>query len=75
MWVTKLLKQTLVMSEISNVCNVVEGQCIQAMKIVRHHANDRFDWLISGHQSFNPSREAIFILSGKYKRFTFVHSV
>ena len=63
------------MSEISNVCNMVEGHCIQPMKIVRDHANDRFDWLISGHQSVNPSREAIFILSGKYKRFTFVHSV
>ena len=45
------------------------------MKIVRHHANSRFDWLISGHQSVNPSREAISILSGKYKRFTFVHPV
>ena len=54
------------MSEISNVCNAVEGHCIQAMKIVHHHANDRFDWLISG---LNPSREAISILSGKYKRF------
>ena len=47
----------------------------QAMKIVRHHVSDRFDWLISGHQSVNPSREAISILSGKYKRFTLVHSV
>ena len=28
-----------------------------AMKIVRHHANGRFDWLISdkGHQSFKRS--------------------
>ena len=26
-------------SEISNVCNVVEGRCLQAMKIVRHYAN------------------------------------
>ena len=25
-------------SEISNVCNAVEGHCFQAMKIVRHHA-------------------------------------
>ena len=40
-----------------------------------HHANGRFDWLISGHQSVNPSREAISIVSGKYKRFTFVHPV
>ena len=45
------------------------------MKIVHHHANGRFDWLISGHQSVNSSREVISILSGKYKRFTFVHSV
>ena len=45
------------------------------MKIVHHHANGRFDWLISEHQSVNPSREAISILSGKYERFTFVHPV
>ena len=53
--------------EINNVCKVVEGHCLQAMKIVRHHANGRFDWLISGHQSVTPSREAISILSSKYK--------
>ena len=40
---------------------------------MRHHANGSFDWLISGQQSVNLSREAIPILSGKYKRFTFVH--
>ena len=34
-----------------------------------------FNWLISGHQSVNLSREAISALSGKYKRFTFVHPV
>ena len=62
-------------SEISNVCNAVESHCFQVMKIVRHHANGRFDWLISGRQSVNPSREAISILSGKHKRFTFVHPV
>ena len=45
------------------------------MKIVHHYANGCFDWLISGKQSVNPSREATSILSGKYKRFTFVHSV
>ena len=44
-------------SEISDVCNAVEGHCLQAMKIVHDHANDRFDWLNSGHQSINPSRE------------------
>ena len=53
-------------SEIGNVCK----------KIVHHHANGRFDWLISGHHSINPSREVISILSsGKYKRFTFVNHV
>ena len=62
-------------SEISNVCNAVEGHCVQATKIVRHYANGRLDWLISGHQSVNPWREAISILSGKYKRLTFVHPV
>ena len=62
-------------SEISNVCNALEGHCIQAMKIVHHYANGRFDWLISGQQSVNPSRESISILSDKYKRFTFVHPV
>ena len=53
----------------------MEGHCLQAIKIVHHHANGRFDWLISWHQSVNPSREAISILSGKYKRLTFVHPV
>ena len=63
-------------SEIGNVCNPVEDHCLGAMKIVHHHDNGRFDWLISGHQSINPLREVIFILSsGKYKRFTFVHPV
>ena len=50
----------------------MEGHCLQAMKIVHDHANGRFDWLISGH---NRSKEAISILSSKYKRFTFVHPV
>ena len=62
-------------SEIGNVWNPVEDHCLQAMKIVHHHANGRFDWLTSGHQSINPSRDVISILSGKYKRFTFVHPV
>ena len=63
-------------SEIGNVCNPVEDHCLGAMKIVHHHANGRFHWLISGHQSINPSGEVISILSsGKYKRFTFVHPV
>ena len=62
------------MSEISNVCKAVECLCLclEAMTIVHHHANGRFDWLISEHQSVSPSREAIFVLSGKYKRSMFV---
>ena len=62
-------------SEISNFGGAVEDHCLQAMKIMHHHANGRFDGLISGQQSVNPSREAISILSGKYRRFTFVHPV
>ena len=61
-------------SEIGKVCNTVEGHCLQAVKIMRHHANGRFDWLIFGHQSVNPLREAISVLSGKYKRFTCVNN-
>ena len=53
----------------------MEGHCLLAIKIVNHHANGRFDWLISGYQSVNRSREAISLLSGKYTRFTFVHPV
>ena len=55
------------MSEISNVCNALEGHALQAIKIVHHHANGLFDWLISKQQSVNPSTEAISILSGKNK--------
>ena len=64
-------------SEISDVCNAVEGHCLQAMKIVRDHGNGRFHGLISGQKSVNPSREAISIVSDKYKRFMFmfVHPV
>ena len=63
-------------SEIGNVCNPVEDHCLGAMKIVHQHTNGRFDWLISGHQSINPSREVISVLSSsKYKRLTFVHPV
>ena len=58
-------------SEISTVCNAVEDHCSQAINIVRHQANGRFDWLISGHQSVDLSREAILyflqFLSGKHK--------
>ena len=62
-------------SEISNVCNAVKDHCLQAMKILHHHTNSCFDWLIFGQQSVDPPREAISILSGEYKRFTFVHPV
>ena len=41
--------------------------CLQAMNM------GCSDCLISGHQSVNPSREVFSVLSGKYKRFTFVH--
>ena len=62
-------------SEAGYVCKPVEYHCLRAMKIVHHHANGRFDRLIFGHQSVNPSREVISILSDKYKRFTFAHTV
>ena len=62
-------------SEISNVCKVAEGHSLQTMKIVHHYANGYLDWIISGQQSVNPSREAISIPSGKFKRFKFVHPV
>ena len=62
-------------SEIRNVCNAVEGHCLQAMKTLHHHANGCLDWLISGQYSVNLLREVSSILSGKYKRFTFVHPV
>ena len=43
------------------------------MEIVHYHANGHFDRLLSGHQSVNPSREEISILSGKSETFMFVH--
>ena len=54
-------------SGIGNVCSAMEGRCCQGIKIVHHHANTRVDWLISQYQSVKSSREAISILSGKYK--------
>ena len=54
---------------------MVEDHYLQAMKIVHHFANDCIDWLISGQQSGNPGREAISILSEKYKDFAFVNPV
>ena len=34
-------------SEIRNICDEVESHCLQAMKIVHHHVNGSFDWLIN----------------------------
>ena len=62
-------------SGISDVYSAVEGYCLQAIKFVDHYANGCLYWLILGHQSINPSREAILVLLGQCKRFTFVHSV
>ena len=42
---------------------------------MHHHATGCCDWLISEHQSADPSGEVISMLSEKYKRFTFVHPV
>ena len=61
--------------KVPNACNVVDGHCLQVMKIVHHYTNGCFDWLISEQRRVNPSREAISVLSGKHKWFTFVHSV
>ena len=52
---------------------MVEGLRLQAMKVIHYYDNSCFDWLIYGQQSDNPLRETTSILSGKYKRFTFVH--
>ena len=48
------------------------GHCLLAMKIMHLYANGCFDWLISGQQSVNPSREAISIASGKYRKKVYV---
>ena len=61
--------------DLSRIFNAVKGHCLQAMKIVHYHASGRFDWLFVGHQSVNPSAEVIFIMSGNYIRFSFVHPV
>ena len=37
------------MSEIGTVPKAVEGRFLQAIRIVHHRANDRFDCLISRH--------------------------
>ena len=51
-WVKKLDYLCSCKSKTRNVCNAVEGHYLQAMKIVHHHANDFFDWLIT------PDRES-----------------
>ena len=48
-------------------CNAVEGYCLWTIKTMHRHANGSFDPLLSGHQSVNPSRDAIAILSKLYK--------
>ena len=40
---------------------------------MNYYANSCLDWLDSEQQSDNPLKEAISILSRKYKRFTSVH--
>ena len=54
---------------------MVESHCFQGLEIVYHYANGCYAWLISGQKSGIPYSEAISILCGKYKRFTFVHPV
>ena len=73
-WPPLLLNRVMLL-KVPNVCNAVEGHCLQVMNIVCRYANGCFDWLIYGQQSVDPSRETISILSGKCKRFTFVHPV
>ena len=41
--------------EISNICQAVKSQCLQAMKTVHHHANGNFDWLVSEHEDLRLS--------------------
>ena len=74
-WVKKLDYLCNCKSEINNVWKAVERHFLQTMKITHHRANDSFDWLISGHQSVNPSREVIFVLSCKHQRFPFLRPV
>ena len=45
--------------EWSDVCNAVERHCLQAMKILHHNANGRFDWLIPGHQGVNSKQARV----------------
>ena len=56
------------MLETSNFCKAVEDNCLQDLKTMHHHANDHFDWLISGHQNVDGWREATFVLSEKYSK-------
>ena len=54
---------------------MVKDYFVKAIKTVHHHDNGSFAWSISGPQSINHLREAISVMSGKYKRFMFVHAV
>ena len=53
--------------------------CLRSYRIlfelVKYIMNELVDWLISEHESVNPSKEAISVLSGKYKKLTFFHLV
>ena len=62
-------------SEISNGCNEVKAHCLQAMKIVHHNTSGHFCWLISEHQSVNPSREPMSVPPGKYKSFMLTNRI
>ena len=42
---------------------------------MHHYANGCFNWLIPEHHGVNPFREAISILSKKYKKITLIHPV
>ena len=53
----------------------MECHFLHVMKIVHHHTNGRFDWLIPEQQSVNSWRDTILLLAGKCKRFTVVRPV
>ena len=52
---------------ITEFCNAVEDYSLWTIKTVNRHANRSVDPLLSGHQSVNPLRDAIDILSKLYK--------
>ena len=59
------------------VCRTIKRLCLQALKIMDHHANRYFDWLVPAQQSVSPLRELSCFSSGKDKglNFTFVYLV